>query len=80
MIHGHLNYTGISTTLTDVTMIGGAARANHRRVGRARRTIAGLTFGVGHGCLTDRLARHGSTPNRYVTKPLGLRGWFRRGS
>ena len=27
-----------------------------------------LTFGAGHGCVTDRWTGHGSTPMRHVTK------------
>ena len=39
-------------------MIEHTPHADDRFAGRARRTIAGLSFGVGHGCFTDRFARH----------------------
>ena len=48
-------------------MISRTADADDRYAGRARGAIAGLAFGVGHGCFTDRFARHISTPKRYVT-------------
>ena len=42
-------------------MIGWTARANDWSAGGARGTIAGLAFGVGHGCITDRFARQDSS-------------------
>ena len=57
-------------------MIGRAAHADDRHAGGARGAIAGLAFGVGHGCFTDRFARHISTPKRYVT----IRGAGKDGS
>ena len=50
------------------TMVGWAPRSDHRRVSRARGTVTGLAFGIGHGFLANRLTRHDPTPNRYVTK------------
>jgi hypothetical protein len=37
-------------------MIERAARADDRCSRRARGAIAGLAFGIGHGCFTDRFA------------------------
>ncbi len=48
-------------------MISWTTRADDRHAGGARGTIAGLAFGIGHGCFTDRFAWHISTPKRYVT-------------
>jgi hypothetical protein len=64
-------------------MIGRTARANDWSAGGARGTIAGLAFGVGHGCFTDRFARHDfhsealrhetpGTPARFLTRQLSL--------
>src|SRR5258708_27855143 len=39
--------------------IGRPARADHRPAGRARGTVAGLTFGLGHGGFTNRWTGHG---------------------
>jgi hypothetical protein len=39
-------------------MIEGAARADDWFAGSARRAIAGLAFGVGHRCFTDRFTWH----------------------
>ena len=50
------------------TMVGRATGADHRRISRARGTLPGLAFGIGHGSLANGLTRHGPTPNRYVTK------------
>src|SRR5271166_5399638 len=44
------------------------ADANDRLAIRVHGTVARLTFGAGHGCVTDRWTRHGSTPKRHVTK------------
>ncbi len=62
---------GVLPTPGAAAMVGWATGADHRRIGRARDAVTGLALGVGHGFLADRLARHGATPNRYVTKP----GW-----
>ncbi len=62
---------GVLPTPGATAMVGRATGADHRRIGRARDAVTGLALGVGHGFLADRLARHGATPNRYVTKP----GW-----
>jgi hypothetical protein len=40
-------------------MIGRPAYADDRHAGHTRGTIARLAFGGGHGCFTDRFARHG---------------------
>ena len=50
-------------------MIGYAAGSDDRHASRPRGAVAGLALGVGHGPLTNRLAWHGSTPKRDVTKP-----------
>jgi hypothetical protein len=47
----------ICPTPGPAAMIERAPHADDRFAGRARRTIAGLSFGVGHGCFTDRFAR-----------------------
>jgi hypothetical protein len=45
-----------------------SARANDRHSGSSSGAATGLTLGVGHRPVTDRLARHGSIPKRDVTK------------
>ncbi len=66
---------GVVPALRLSAMVGGAAGADHRDVGRPRGAVAGLVtgldpgIGVGHGFLADRWAGHGCTPKRYVTKP-----------
>jgi len=53
-------------------MIERATHSDNRFAGRARGTVSGLAFGVGHGGFTDQFARMISKPKRYVTKPQSL--------
>ena len=54
-------------------LVGRATGAADWHAGGTSGTAAGLAFGIGHWPLADRLARHGSTPNRDVTKPRSHR-------
>ena len=46
----------IGPTSGPTTVVGRTARSDHRRPTRARGAVTRLTFGVGHGCFTDRFA------------------------
>src|ERR1700712_4479082 len=54
--------------LDPVAPVGRAADANDRLAICVHGPVACLTFGAGHGCVTDQWTGHGSTPKRYVTK------------
>ena len=54
-------------------MVRWATDADHRHSGGARGAIAGLAFGIGHGCFTDRFTGHDfhSEALRYETPVVG---------
>src|SRR5277367_4741149 len=61
------------------------ADANDRCAICVHGTVARLTLGAGHRCVTDRWTRHGSTPKRHVTKCYtetapAVTGWRRYAS
>src|ERR1019366_5986785 len=58
----HVGGDGVVPALDMAAAVDRTANANKRRIGHSRGAIACLTFGAGHGCFTDRLRRHGSTP------------------
>src|SRR4051794_5466780 len=62
----------IAPAPSSAAMVGWAAYADRRLAPHARGSVAGLAFGVGHGCFADRFARHGSTPKRDVTISLAV--------
>src|ERR1035437_3227353 len=71
---------GVIPSLDPAAPVGRTACADDGYAGCVRGTIAGLTFGAGHRCFTDRWTGHGSTPWCYVTKPRSCRnrpggGW-----
>ena len=67
----------VPPTLGATAVVDQSTGPDHRRTSSSTSgTAACLTFGIGQGPFTDRLARHGSTPKRDVTKPRS----HRRGS
>jgi hypothetical protein len=65
--HGQLG-DRVPPTLGTAALVDCPARAHDRHTGNSRGAATGLTLGVGHRPVTDRLARHGSIPKRDVTK------------
>jgi len=65
--HGQLG-DRVPPTPGAAALVDRPARANDRHTGSSSGATTGLTLGVGHGSITDRLARHGSIPKRDVTK------------
>ena len=61
-------------------VIGRTACADHRCTRRACCAVAGLAFGIGHRGFTDRLARHGPTPNRWTERLRRGGGQIPRGA
>ena len=55
------------------TLVDCPARADDRHIGSSSGAATGLTLGVGHRPVTDRLARHGLIPKHDVTKPRALK-------
>src|SRR4029077_7292653 len=65
--HGQLG-DRVPPTLGTAALVDCPPRAHDRHTGNSGGAATGLTLGVGHRPVTDRLARHGSIPKRDVTK------------